>query len=73
MIPTGSTYFRVINKNGHPMLVLEVTFHVSDQGPMNLFNFQWYRCKQCHFGHFSSNMDCHIATGASKGHSESGV
>lgn len=25
----GSTYFRVVNKNGHPMLVLEVTFHVS--------------------------------------------
>ena len=37
---TGSTYFRVVNKNGHMMLVLEVTFHVSGQELMNLFNFQ---------------------------------
>jgi len=36
---TGSTYFRVVNKNGHPMLVLEVTFHISGQGPVNLPDF----------------------------------
>ncbi|SRR6266403_2683889 len=35
-IGTGSTYFRVVNKNGHTMLVLEVAFHISSQGLMNL-------------------------------------
>ena len=35
---TGSTYFRVLNKNGHPVLVLEVTFQISGQGLVNLFN-----------------------------------
>lgn len=36
---TGSTYFRVVNRNGHPMLVLEVTSHIStSQGFINLFN-----------------------------------
>jgi hypothetical protein len=70
---TGSTYFRVVNKNGHPMLVLEVTFHFSGQGLKNLFNFQWHRYKQCHFGQFSSNTDCHIVTGASNGHFDGGV
>ena len=70
---TGSTYFRVVNKNGHPVLVLEVTFHISGQGLTNLFNSQSHRYKRCHFGQFSSNTDCHIATGASNGHSEGGV
>jgi hypothetical protein len=67
---TGSTYFRVVNKNGHPTLVLEVTFHISGHGLMNIFYFQWHRYKLCHFGHFSSNTDCHIATRASNGHFE---